>query len=120
MTVKKIEAEAEDQLWFYADGWRVGKIVKRYSEDRVTVVDCSGHRRIVRRMENGKWRASSLTERKQEKLIKNREKREKKDVKEIKREKKSGKKRTAVKSTRRIKIEAPRRKVRKIRKITKA
>ena len=97
--VKKIKAKKENCVWFYAEGWRYGKIVKQYSKNRMTVMDCSSKYRIYQN-ENGKWIAMSN--------------KEFKGQNHIKKEKKNGKKKIRkIKIKKRIKIKITKRKIRK-------
>jgi hypothetical protein len=57
--MNKLSANPENCVWFYCQGWRWGKIVKRNSENRVTVQDCTGKKYRVKRNQDDKWVALS-------------------------------------------------------------
>jgi len=99
--------EGEHWVWFYWEGWRFGKIIKRYSNTLMTVKDCRKSRHRVQKLDNGKWLAVSSKEFKGQNHLR-------------KKEKKHGKKKIKVAGKRRFKIKTAKRKLRKIRKITKA
>ena len=100
--MKKIDTTKKSSICFYWQGWRYGKIVKRYSKNRMTVRDCAGRRYRVYLNENEKWVAMSDKDYKQ--------------LKSIKKEKKHGKKikvKIKGKRKRRFKVKIKGRKLRK-------
>ncbi len=58
MPLKKL-LKTKKGIWFYNQGWRVGKIVKRYSKTRITVKDCTGTRCRVMLDQKDRWIALS-------------------------------------------------------------
>lgn len=97
--MRKINAKPEDCLWFYYHGWRWGEIVKRYSDKKLTVRDCTSRRYVVQRLDTGKWLATSS--------------REFKEQRHLRKEKKDGKKKGKAGSKRRLKVKIAKRKLRK-------
>jgi len=95
--IVKLTAKPEDCIWFYFHGWRWGEIVKRYSDTKQTVRDCTGRRYVVQRLDTGKWLATSSREFKGQKQLEKRET----DVKKAK-----------GKGKRRLKIKVAKRKLR--------
>jgi hypothetical protein len=65
-------------VWFYKDGWRYGRIIKKLSENRMTVADCLGCHIRITRSPTDKWVAASGKEFKAQKIL---DKRNKKKVK---------------------------------------
>ena len=106
--IQKLKAEPENCVHFYFQGWRYGVITKRYSDDLVTVRDCTNRRYRIQKRSNGKWAALSNVEFKGQKKLR---KKEKTNVK---------KKRIKIKGKRRFKIGTAKRKLRKIKRIVKA
>lgn len=62
MSIKKIKAKKENCLWFYYQGWRYGKIIKRYAENLVTVRDCTKKRYRIKLNRKNQWIAISNKE----------------------------------------------------------
>ena len=69
ITMQKIKANSENCIYFYHEGWRYGKIIKRYSKSIVTVQDCSDKKFRVKLNEKGKWIAISNKNFKSEKNL---------------------------------------------------
>jgi hypothetical protein len=97
MSITKIKAKKENCIYFYNEGWRYGKIIKRYSETSVTVRDCTGSKHRVYLNANKKWIANSNQEFKDQKKLRKGKKNGK-----IKIKKASGKKRNTIKIKRRV------------------
>lgn len=95
--MRKIEAKSEDCIWFYWEGWRWGEIIKRYSDDLLTVKDCNKSRHRVRRNNKGKWVSFRHKDFKEQKKVRGEENGKKEKSKKIK-----GKRRLKVKIKRRI------------------
>ena len=53
MIIEKIKSE--NAVWFYNQGWRWGKIIKRYSKTKITVQDCTGTRCRVILDQRDRW-----------------------------------------------------------------
>jgi len=95
--IQKLD-ESATKVWFYNQGWRVGQIIKKYSNDLVTVKDCTGSKYRIRMVKENAWIALNNKDFKEE--HKARKKRKKKDNK-----KKIVKKRTMkIVKKRRLKI----------------
>ena len=86
----KITADPENCLWFYHDGHRYGEIVKRYSENLLTIRTCDNTKHRVKKSKTGKWISVSSKNFKEEKHIR-------KEKKNEKRKKTTGEKRFKVK-----------------------
>ena len=94
--------EGIDWIWFYWDGWRHGTIIKKHSDNQMTIQDCRGTKHRVNKLENGNWVAVRSGEFKGKKILK-------------KKGKKDGKKKIKLKIKRkkRVKVKIKRRKLRK-------
>jgi len=45
----------ETHVWFYWEGWRYGKIIKRHSENHMSVEDCTRRKHQVKLSIKNNW-----------------------------------------------------------------